>query len=183
MKRTLLIFLLITLIAACVVAGCVASPSPTPAPTVIPTPTATVSAAPTFIGNSDEAHIKFTYQIETAPEYSGLQKASPGQLFYILQVKVSSDKPVRTSQDWFWMEYKVNESDSVHTSNSSFSFVKYPTKVLSNDSDSARGELIFELPANMAPGYPKPYYYLPLEEQQGQYKVYSKVYGTVGDVQ
>jgi hypothetical protein len=179
----MLIFLLLALIAACVVAGCVTSPSPTPAPTVTPTPVPTISAAPTLIGKSDEAHIKFTYQLGTASEYSGLQKASPGNLLYLLQVKVSSDKPVQTSQDWFWMEYKSNESDDIHSSHSSISFVKYPTKVLNNSTDFAGGELIFELPANMAPGYPKPFYFMPFEEQQGAYKVYDKVYGTMGDVQ
>jgi hypothetical protein len=138
---------------------------------------------PTLIGNSDEAHIQFTYQLGTASEYSGLQKASPGNLLYILQVKIRSDKPVETSQDWFWMEYKVNESDDIHSSHSSFSFVKYPTKVLNNSTDFAGGELIFELPAKMASGYPRPFYFMPFEEQQGAYKVYDKVYGTKGDVQ
>ncbi len=167
MKQTLSLILLIVIIAACSAAGCVTSPAPTPVPTGMPTPTATASPAPTLIGNSDEAHIAFTYQLGTASDFSGLQKAAPGYELYLLQVKVSSDKPVETSQDWFWMEYKVNESDSVHASHSSFSFVKYPTKVLRNGSDSAGGELIFELPASMASGYPKPYYYKPLEEQQG----------------
>lgn len=185
MKRIEYIFLLSVLLAVSIVAGCVSSPvpTPTPVPTATPTPAATVSPAPTLIGGSDEAHIRFNYQLGTASEYGGLQKASEGNLLYLLQVKVSSDKPVQTSQDWFWIEYKVNESDSVHTSHSSISFVKYPAKVIGNNSDSARGELIFELPANMAPGYPKPYYYMPLEDQQGPYKVYDKVYGEIGDVQ
>ncbi len=183
MKRTTLILLLPALAVACAVAGCVTSPSP--AATVTPSPAATVmpTQAPTLIGGSDEAHITFTYQLGTASEYSGLHKVSPGNLLYLLQVRVTSDKPVETSQDWFRMEYKANESDSVHVSHSSFSFVKYPTKTLNNASDPAGGQMIFELPASMAPGYPKPYYYKPLEEQQGTYKVYDKVYGTVGDVQ
>jgi hypothetical protein len=184
MKRTILIFLLSTLIAACVVAGCVTSPSPTLAPTATPTPAATVSAAPTLIGKSDEAHIKFNYQLGTASEYDGLQKAAPGYLFYLLQVNVSSDKPVQTSPDWFGMEYKVNDTDSVHDAKpfSTYMF-KYPTEVLGPDTGAAKGGFLFELPATMADGYPKPYYYMPLEEQQGPYKVYDKVYGTVGDVQ
>jgi len=173
------------LIAAFYVIGCVSSPSPAPtvAPTSTPGPTLSVLPSPTLIGGNDGANIQFNYKLGTASEFSGLQKASPGNLLYLLQVKVSSDRPVQTSQDWFGMEYKVNATDSVHTSNSSMSFVKYGPSQIGPDAGLARGEIIFELPATMAPGYPKPYYYMPLEDQQGQYKVYDKVYGTVGDVQ
>ena len=181
MKRMMLMILLPAFIAACVVAGCVTSPSP--APTITPTPLPSSSAAPTLIGKSDEAHIQFTYQLGKQTELDGLQKASPGSLFYVLQVKVKSDKPIETSQDWFWMEYKANESDDLHSTNSAFSFVKYPTKVLNNSTDFAGGQMIFELPATMAPGYPKPFYFMAWEDQRGPYKVYDKVYGTPGDVQ
>ncbi len=179
MRRKLWIFLL-PVLAACVAAGCVSSPSPAPAPTVTP---ASPSATPAPIGGSDEAHIMFTYQLGEQSDMPGLQKAAPGKLFYILKVKVRSDKPVETSEDWFWLEYRANESDSVHASQASFPYIVYPTKILQNESDSAGGELVFELPATMAPGYPKPYYYKPLDEQHGTYKVYDRVNGTLGDVQ
>jgi hypothetical protein len=180
MKLITFIVLLSMLIAASVAAGCVASPSPSPAPTA--GPTAIASATP--IAGSDEAHIKFNYQLGTTPEYDGLQKASPGNLFYLLQANVSSDRPVQTSPEWFGMEYKVNETDSVHDAKPFGMYMfTYPTGDIGPDSGPARGGFLFELPAQMAEGYPKPYYYMPLGEQQGQYKVYDKVYGTVGDVQ
>jgi hypothetical protein len=185
MKRSMVILIFLILSASFLAAGCIGSPAPmpTPAPTATPSPTVTVPPAPTLIGGSDEAHIRFDYQLGTASEYDG-QKASPGYKFYMLQVKVSSDKPVQTSPEWFWMEYKVNETANVQDRQpfSTYMF-KYPTMVIDSGTGAARGGLIFELPAELAVGYPKPYYYLPLEGQQGQYKVYDKVYGTVGAVQ
>jgi len=173
--------LLPALAVACAVAGCVSSPSPAVTPS--PAATATVMPTPVLIGGSDEAHITFTYALDRQSEMYGLQKASPGKLFYRLTVKVTSDKPIATSEDWFWMEYRASEAGGVNSSNSFFVYKQYPAKVLRNESDFAGGVLVFELPENMATGYPKPYYYKPLDEQQGMYKVYDKVYGTVGDVQ
>jgi hypothetical protein len=182
MRLKTLIFLLAVLAAASVAAGCVISPSTSPAPTATPAPTAIESATP--IVESDEAHIRFNYQLGTTPEYDGLQKASPGNLFYLLQANVSSDRPVQTSPDWFGMEYKTNETDSVHDAKPFGMYMfTYPTGEIGPGSGPARGGFLFELPAQMAEGYPKPYYYMPLGEQQGQYKVYDKVYGTLGDVQ
>ncbi|HTY90825.1 MAG TPA: hypothetical protein VMC84_06575 [Methanocella sp.] len=180
MKRYSILFALSVLIASLLVAGCTGSPVSTPAVTATPNPSAIVSAVPTLIGNSDEAHIEFYYQLGKMAEYDG-QKASPGMLFYPLQVKVSSDKPVQTSPDWFGVEYKVNDTDPVQTRQpfSTYMFT-YPTRELSSDTGAARGGIIFELPANLAEGYPKPYYYMPLDQQQGPYKVYNKVYGVVG---
>jgi len=60
---------------------------------------------------------------------------------------------------------------------------KYPTKVIGPDTGAAKGGLIFELPAEMVSGYPKPIYNMSLENQEGQYIAYDKVYGKVGDVQ
>lgn len=183
MKRLAVIFALFVLLVSSFVSGCISSPSPTSVPTVTPAPSAATSPVPTLIGGSDEAHVQFYYSLGTASDYGGLQKASPGNLLYIVKVNVSSDKPVETSQDWFWMEYKENETDTVHDSSRFMSYLKYPVRIISHDQEPARGELLIELPANMAPGYPKPYYYMPLDKQQGQYKVYDKVYGVVGDVQ
>ncbi len=186
MKKTMLIFLLLATVAACAIAGCIASPAPAPAQREAPgqiTPSPIASPVSALIGGNDEAHITFTYALDKQSEMYGLQKASPGKLFYILTVKVRSDKPVYTSEDWFGMEYKANATDSVHDTNNFFVYKQYPAKVLQNESDAAGGVLVFELPENMAGGYPKPYYYRPLEEQQGTYKVYDKVYGKVGDVQ
>lgn len=174
---TIILVLLVSLLAA----GCVSSPAPTPVPTE--TLTATVSPVPTLIGNNDEAHIQFFYSPGTETEYGGMQKAAPGYLLYIYKVNVSSDKPVQTSLDWFGVEYKVNETDPVQDSRAFVAYIKYPEKTVGSGLGSARGEIFIELPKKMAPGYPKIYYYIPLEEQQGQYKVYDKVYGVVGDVQ
>ena len=175
----------ILLLSALAIAGCISSPSPAPtlAPTVGPTAMPTAVPSPTPIGGNNGANIQFNYQLGTQTQFSGLQPAAPGDLLYLLQVNVSSDKPVQTSQAWFGMEYKVNATDSIHDSNSSISFVAYPSKIISWNTTSARGEMIFELPAKMAPGYPKPYYYMPMEDQPGPYYVYGKIYGTVGDVQ
>jgi hypothetical protein len=185
MKQITWMLALIVTMSALVIAGCVGSPSssPTIAPTVGPSPTATPIPSPTLIGGNDQANIQFYYQLGSGSQYSGLQPSSPGDLLYILQVNVTSDKPVQTSQDWFWMEYRANASDSIHDSHASISFVTYPNKIISSNTTSARGEMIFELSATMAQGYPKPYYYMPTADQQGPYYVYSKVYGTVGDVQ
>ncbi len=170
---------MLVLLTALAIAGCVSSPAPTatPAPTAIPSITAIPS--PTLIGG-DEAHIVFNYNIGSASSYSQLQQAAPGYLLYVLQVKVTSDKPIQTSQDWFWLEYKMNDTDNIHTTNNSSSFQTYPTEILGPNSDPAKGQFIFELPAKMAPGYPKAYYYMAKENQPGPYYVYDRVNGTPG---
>ena len=166
------------LLASILITGCVNQPIPATS-----TPTATIPPTPTLIGNNDEAHVYFSYQLGTSYEYDGL-KASPGHKFYMLQVKVRSDKPVQTSMDWFWIEYKVNDTDNVQVRQPFTTYMfKYPTTVIGPDTGAARGGLLFELPEKMADGYPRPYYYMPLEAQQGQYRVYDKVYGKVGDVE
>lgn len=136
----------------------------------------------TLIGNSDEAHIEFFYQYGSMREYDG-QKASPGMVFYTLQARVGSDKPVQTSPEWFGVEYRVNATDPV-TERAPFStyMFTYPTTVISSDTGPVRGGLIFEVPEGLAAGYPKPYYYMPLDRQSGPYLVYGKVYGVVGPV-
>jgi len=183
MKNIKLILALIVLLVSLLAAGCVSTPAPTATITPTPAPTAAASAGPTLIGHSDEAHVQFFYSMGTASDYGGLQKASPGNLLYIFKVNVSSDKPIQTSLDWFGAEYKVNNTDSVHDSRAFMAYVKYPEKTIGPGQGNARGEILIELPAQMAEGYPKPYYYLPLDQQQGPYKVYDKVYGEVGDVQ
>jgi len=182
MKRYTIVLALIVLLASLLAAGCIGSPAPTPTTTPTPTPTAAASTAPTLIGHSDEAHIGFYYQFDKMTEYDG-QKASPGMTFYALQVKIISDKPVQTSPDWFWVEYKVNDTAPLETRQpfSTYMFT-YPTTTISSDTGAAKGGLIWELPMDLADGYPKPYYYMPLDQQQGPYKVYDKVYGVVGPV-
>jgi len=146
--------------------------------------TATASPLPTLIGGNDEAHVQFFYSLGTeTSEYGGMQKPAPGYLLYIYKVNVSSDKPVPTSLDWFGVEYKVNETDPVQASTAFNAYMEYPEKTIGSGPGSARAEIFIELPKNMAPGYPKIYYYKPLEQQQGPYKVYDKVYGVIGDVQ
>jgi hypothetical protein len=184
MRRFTIILTIYVLLAASIAAGCITSPAPTPTPTVTTGPTVTVMPTVTPIGGSDAANIEFHYQLGTSSEYDG-QKASPGNKFYMLQVRVASyDKPVSTSPEWFWVEFKVNDTAPVQDRApfSTYMF-KYPTKVIGPDTGSAKGGLIFELPEGLADGYPKPYYYMPMDQQQGQYKVYDKVYGTVGDIQ
>lgn len=180
MKYITIILALIVLLAALLVAGCASTPAPTTTVTATPAPSALPTT--TLIGKSDEAHIEFYYQIGRMAEYDG-QKASPGMMFYALQVKVSSDKPVQTSPEWFGIEYKVNATDPVSERPpfSTYMFT-YPTKEISSDTGAARGGLIFELPQRLADGYPRPCYYMPFDQQQGPYKVYDKVYGVVGPV-
>jgi hypothetical protein len=158
MKRFTVILAFCALLASFLVAGCIGGPVPTPTATATPAPSVAVSTVPTLIGHSDEAHIEFYYQMGKMYEYDG-QKASPGMAFYPLQVKVSSDKPVQTSPDWFGVEYKVNATDPVKERPpfSTYMFT-YPTKEISSDTGAARGGLIFELPQDLADGYPKPYY-------------------------
>ncbi len=185
MRHFIVLLLSSLLLASLLIGGCITptSPSPLQSTSATAAPVATMPPSPTMIGNSDEAHVDFNYQLGTSYEYDGL-KASPGHKFYMLQVKVSSDKPVQTSLDWFWMEYKVNETDSVQVRQPFTTYMfKYPTMVIGPGTGAARGGLLFELPDKLADGYPKPCYYMPLEEQQGQYKVYDKVYGKVEDVQ
>ncbi len=171
------------LLASVLIIGCVYPAVQSPSSGAASTPQATIPPAPTLVGNSDEAHIYFSYQLGTSYEYDGL-KASPGCKFYMLQAKVSSDKPVQTSMDWFWIEYKVNDTDSIHVKQPFTTYMyRYPAMVIGPDTGAARGGLLFELPEKMADGYPRPYYYMPLEAQQGQYRVYDKVYGKVGDVE
>lgn len=183
MRNSTVILSLLVLLASLIVAGCISSPAPTTTITPTPAPTAASSGVPTLIGHSDEAHVQFFYSMGTASDYGGLQKASSGNLLYIFKVNVSSDKPIQTSLDWFGVEYKVNDTDPVHDSRAFMSYVKFPEKTIGSGPGNARGEILVELPDHMADGYPKPYYYLPLDQQQGQYKVYDKVYGVVGDVQ
>lgn len=180
MKKFTWIMALLVLLASFAIIGCVSSPSPTPTPAPTAASTVTAIPSPSLIGG-DEAHIVFNYNLGSASSYSGLQNAAPGYLLYTLQVKVTSDKPVPTSQDWFWLEYKVNDTDSIHTTNNSMSYQTYPSEILGPNSAPAKGQLIFELPAKMAPGYPKAYYYMAKENQPGPYYVYDKVYGTVGN--
>lgn len=147
---------------------------PSIAPTTAPTAT--------LIGGNDEAHIVFTYDIGTASDYDG-QKASPGNTFYILDVKVDSDKPVYTSMDWIKMEYKVNDSDQVQEREPfGTTFKRYPSTptLIGGGKAPLEGRMMFELPVKEATGYPKPVYYLPMDQQTGTYKVYDKVYGTKG---
>jgi hypothetical protein len=184
MKKFTLFMAIAVLLAAFFVAGCVNSPGPTasPAPTVTLQPTSTAVPSPTLIGRNDEAHIQFYYSVATATDYSGLPKASPGKIFYILDVQVSSDKPVQTSADWITLEYKVNDTDPVKYMAPFTSLFKvYPSKIIGGDNGStAEGRLMYEMPAQLAAGYPKAVYFLPLNQQQGQYKVYDPVYGSLG---
>src|SRR5271157_1446777 len=182
MKKLTLIMAMAVLLATFFVAGCVSSPAPTATPGPTAQPTSTPVPSPTLIGRSDEAHIQFYYSVETASDYSGLPKASPGKIFYILDVQVSSDKPVQTSTDWITLEYKVNDTDPVkYMSPFTSVFKVYPSTIIGGDNGStAEGRLMYEMPAQLAAGYPKPVYYLPLDQQQGQYKVYDPVYGILG---
>lgn len=174
--------LLIVLVMGLLVAGCTGTSTPTP--TVSPAPTVTPTPVPTLIGKSDEAHVLFYYSPGgTASEYGGLKKASAGNVLYIIKVNVSSDKPIATSPAWFGVEYKVNATDTVHDSSAIMWYVMYPERTIGSGLEPARGEFLIELPSKLAPGYPKPFYYMPLEQQPGPYKVYDKVYGVVGDVQ
>lgn len=174
--------IILVVLVSLLVAGCVSSPAPTPTPA--PSVTATATPIPTLIGGNDEAHIQFFYSLGTeTSEYGGMQKPAPGYLLYIYKVNVSSDKPVPTSLDWFGVEYKVNETDPVLESTAFNAYMKYPEKTIGSGLGTARAEIFIELPKNMAPGYPKIYYYKPLDKQQGPYKVYDKVYGVIGDVQ
>lgn len=182
MRNFAVILSLLVLLASLFVAGCISSPTPTVTITPTPAPTAASSAVPTLIGNDNEAHIQFNYQFGKMNEYDG-QRSSPGMTFYTLQVKVISDKPVPTSPDWFWIEYKINDSAPLEDRQpfSTYMFT-YPTKTISSDTGAARGGLIFEIPQDLAAGYPKPYYYMPLDQQEGPYKVLDKVYGAMGPV-
>jgi hypothetical protein len=182
MKAIPIIFVLSVLIVALATAGCL-NKSTTPAVTATPVPTATKTPTATLIGNTDEAHVQFFYSMGTQSDYGGLQKASKGNLLYIFKVNVSSDKPIQTSLAWFGAEYKVNDTDAVHDTRAFNSYVTFPEKTIGPGLSSARGEILAELPDHMAEGYPKIYYWLPLNQQQGPYKVYDKVYGVPGDVQ
>lgn len=180
MQKFTWIMALLILSASFAIIGCVSSPAPTATPVPTATPSVTAIPSPTLSGGSDEAHIVFNYNLESGSQYSGLQKAAPGNSLYILQVQVTSDKPIQTSQDWFWLEYKMNDSDSIHRTNNSMSYQTYPSEILGPASAPAKGQMIFELPTEMAPGYPKAYYYMAKEYQPGPYYVYDRVDGILG---
>ncbi|MCD1296305.1 hypothetical protein CUJ83_14980 [Methanocella sp. CWC-04] len=176
MKRYFAIMILI--MAAIMMTGC-ASPevSPTPAPTITPAPTSVPS--PTLIGGSDEAHVAFYYNLRSTPYYAGLE-AQPGKKLYLLDVSISSDKPVQASAEWFRIDYRRNATDDI--------VPYYPITYefdateMGPDTGVVTGRFIFELPDptssefTMQPVYdpPEP------ENQVGPYKVYDEVYGVKG---
>lgn len=164
MKRMIM---LITIIIGVVLAmGCTSPMTPTPTPV----------ASPTLIGGSDEAHIQFIYGLRTYSDFWG-QKASPGKVFYIMHANITSDKPVECTPDWFYLEYKAKDTGPltiVYPVSNRFS-----SKTIQNGV-YAQGEIEFELPTDMAPGYPKPVFWMPVDRQTGPYKVKQPVYGSPG---
>lgn len=168
-----------------ITAGCLqpaANPTPTPVPTLAPTVPVAPSAqpvSPTPIGGSDEARIDCIYTVKTYPRgYEGVLPV-PGQMIYAIDVTVDSDKPVKTDDSWFSVEYRKNATDSLITY-TTFTNVNYPSTVIGNNTGPAKGRLLFFLPD---PGEgsqgPAIVYYKPVEQQTGEYKVKNKVYGSM----
>lgn len=181
-KLLMLVFIVLSIMA---VSGCTDKDdyAPTMIPTVPPTPSPTVTATaiptPTLIGGSDEAHIAFSYSYMATKEYRGLT-ANPGYKLYVLDVSVSSDKPVETSADWFSIDYRRNASESIKTYYPITS--KYPSFTMGPTTGPVEGWLLFELPDSNDGQYSlQPVYTAPKNFIfKGPYKVYGKVYGVRG---
>lgn len=161
--------------------GCTSpAPSATPIPTATATPAAspTVTPGPTLIGGTDQAFVGFTYNLRSMKQYMGLE-ASPGNRLYLLDVSVTSDKPVDFSPEWFKIDFWDNE-----TSMKTYSPFTYNFDVVTiiPEKGSVRGWLLYEMPDVQTPGYePRPVLSPPdAEKQRGPYKIHNKVYGEKG---
>jgi hypothetical protein len=173
MKQYIILIAIIAVVFLAI--GC-AAPVPVPTPTTTSTPAPTATAGPTLIGGSDEAHVIFNYGLRTYHDFWG-QTASPGMVFYIMHANVTSDKPVECTPDWFALEYRVNNIEPVKTA--------YPVSNRFNSATTqsgvyATGEIEFELPDQMAEGYPKAVFWKPVDRQNGIYKVKQPIYGVPG---
>lgn len=173
MKQYLLLILIIGAVFLAI--GCTA-PVKVPTPTATATPSPMATAGPTLIGGSDEAHVIFNYGLRTYHDFWG-QTASPGMVFYIMHVNITSDKPVDCTPDWFSLEYRVNNIEPVK--------IAYPVSSRFNSAVIqngvyATGEIEFELPDHLAEGYPKAVFNKPIDQQSGIYKVKQPVYGVPG---
>lgn len=157
---------LIIVLAAIVVltAGC-ASPSPG-APSASPTAPA-----------SDRATINLTYVIHSYGHYYGeLLPTGPDELYYSLDVNVTSDRPVPTDGSWFSIVYRPNSAAANQTYIPTV--IGYPATTIGNGT-YATGRLLVTLPTPGDGAYgPVPVYGKPLDQQAGPYKVYAPVYGT-----
>lgn len=166
---------LIVLASGCTQPAASPSPSPTQQPTLPAAPSAQV-ASPTPVPGSDEAHIDFTYRLMTYPkQYEGITP-NPGEVIYALTVYVDSDKPVYTDDSWFGIEYRKNATAPLQDLEPNTVF-DYPSKVIGDGSERATGRLLIALPAPEDGYMIRPYYYKPVEQQKGDYKVKKKYYG------
>lgn len=169
--------MLILLTAGCTQPSASPSPIPTQQPTLPAVPSAQV-ASPTPVPGSDEAHIDFTYNVRSySKQYEGLVP-NPGELIYVFDVTVNSDKPVRTDSDWFWFEYQKNATEPVQELQPNTVF-RYPSKTIGDGSGPATGRLIIALPALETGSRLKPFYFKPLNEQSGEFLVKKKYYGVL----
>ncbi|CAJ35141.1 hypothetical protein [Methanocella arvoryzae] len=171
--------LMVSLTLILLTSGCTQPASPSPSPSYHPTLPATSSAqvaSPTPVPGSDEANINFTYIMKTYPkQYEGLTP-NPGELIYVFDVKVDSDKPVQTDDSWFGIEYRKNATQPIQDLEPNTVF-RYPSKTIGDGSGPAEGRLIIALPAPESGSLIRPYYYKPVNQQHGEYLVKTKVYG------
>jgi hypothetical protein len=176
-RNSIIILIAALIIAAILVAGCT---SPTPVPTSTPSPSVppTITPAPTPSG-SDKATIDFSYvESQYNIMYEGIP-INPGEIMYAFDVKVDSDRPVETDQDWFSIEYRQNGTGTLQTYQP-MTVRDYPEKTIGNGSAPATGRVLIVLPAPGPGSYgPVPVYFKPLDQQQGLYKVYSPVRGYI----
>lgn len=171
------ILLIAMIVAVFMAIGCTV-PIKVPVATATATPSPVVSSTPTLIGGNDEAHIIFTWGIRTyTTEYDRI-KVAPGKAFYVMHVNVTADKPVESSAEWFKLEYKEKDSDTVSVAD--YTTFTYPGGMIGVNGSYLTGDIEFELPAHLAAGYPKPVYWLDVDKQSGIYKVKQPVYGEGG---
>lgn len=176
-SRALVLLVSLTLIL--VTAGCTQtptpSPSPTPAPTAAPTlpvaPSAQV-ASPTPVPGSDEAHLDFTYTVKMyRTPYEGIPP-NPGEVIFVVDAIVDSDKPVKTDESWFRIEYRKNATAPLMDLEPNTVY-NYTSKVIGDGSGPARGHLIIALPEPEKDYQLRPYI---KQMEYGKFKIL-KTYG------
>lgn len=180
-NKILLTLILAVTGAAVLVAGC-SSPTATPSATPTPTVPPEISAAPTQAPvNVTVANVLLQYKLHTAATtFDNLLPASPGCLYYAVDIQASSDRPADTNGAKFAFEYKANSSDSLKFYN--VTVMDFPFGTIGNGAAPIQGRLLAMLPqAGSGSVGPIPVMYFKSPDQQSSpYKVTAPVYGTAG---
>jgi len=172
----MLVISLIVSIAGCAQPSATGTPTPTTQPTPSPQPTQAISPSP--VPGSNEAHIDFYYNLKTySTPYEGIAPL-PGEVIYAIDVTVNSDQPIHTDDSWFHIEYRRNATAPLQDLEPNSVF-EYPSTTIGGGAAPAKGRLLIALPAPENGNQVRPYYFKPLDQQTGDYKVKAPAYGVL----